>query len=478
MKTLLNTFIISFKNDYISLFFLTFVFFTLILFHSFNIPVYSPLLLLIGLAVVLFIFKFPKYGLYLLIVNLPLNQYIPLFGFSGDKFSISVNEIILFFLFISMVFKKLSTGKLTIPNSKLNRPILFLLAINVASLLIAMTDLSFTDYLKCWLYFLLWAEYFLIFFLIMDLVKSEKEIKIILLLMIFSAAITIFSAIQQQILGNPLHSIGIVTGSGQTYYRLVPEFGFFSNHYGAYLLVILSILTNIYFFIQKKYKFLTFLLIIPTFYTLFYTFSRGTFISLVALVSFLFFIKKEQRKKLIVITILFSILSMIIFTPVFLRWSERTLVVKGGQLILKKNISERLAQWEASIVQISKNPILGGGYYTYYYRNVHYQAYYGYVKYIEHAHNTYLRILIESGLLGFFALLFMIFVMYYYPYKLLKHNSSRELRLLTHITLTAFISFLFASMTDSLINVGSVFGPLLVLFGLTFKKAKLENIAV
>ncbi len=431
----------------------------------------GPVLLI---AIFLLILRLPKLGLYLIIFNLPLNKYIPIFGMESDSFSVSVNEVLMLLLLIALTFKKLFSGKISIPESRLNRPIFLLILFNTISLLAAYTDLSHSNYVKCWLYFFLWAEYFLIYFLILDLVNSKKEVKFILFLMIISGLLTVCSALYQQIEGSALRSIGTISESGKTQYRLISAFGFYSNDFGGYLLILISMLINLYFYVVKNKKALILLLLLPTLYTLFFTFSRSGILGLFVLIIFLMIFRKDQRKTILVYSLLGLIISLFILTPVFVRWANTSYVKKGGQIILKQNISERLAQWEASLDQFTKNPLFGNGFHTYHYRELNYQSHFGILRYIGHAHNVYIRLLIESGILGLAAFIAIIYYIYSYAFKFLKQRISKELELIIFICISSFSAYLIVAMTESILTVGRVTGPIFTLIALMVVMSRIE----
>ena len=464
----------SFTSDAKYLSFISLFVLTVVVLYHFGISLILSLVFIFVITVFLITLRYPKFGLYLLIFNLPLNKYIPLFGVGRDSFSVSVNEVLLLILLSAIVLKKLFTGKITFPDSKLNRPIFLLLLFNVFGLLRAFADLSQSDYIKCWLYFFLWAEYFLIYFLILDLVSSKKEVKIILYLMILSGLLTVVSAFYQQIAGTTLRSIGSISETGKTQYRLISAFGFYSNDFGAYLLVVLSILLNLYFYVIKQKRRLVLILILPTLYTLFFTFSRGGILGLIALIIFLLILRKEHRKKIVIYSLFIVIISSFILTPVFVRWANTSYVKKGGQIILKKNISERLAQWEASLDQFAKHPLIGKGFHTYHYRELDYQSHFGIFKYIGHAHNVYLRLLIESGIFGLAAFIAMIYIIYSNAFSMLKYKISKEFELMIYIVLSSFSAFLVVAMTESILTVGRVTGPVFALIGLMVVMSRIE----
>lgn len=467
-----------FNQDFVSLFVISILVSILMIIENSYFSVIYVIGIALGIGLFVMVLKYPKLGLYLLVFNLPLNLYVPLFGFGGDRFSVSVNEILMLVLLVTLIAKKLFSGRLSFPNSHLNRPILLLIAVNAISLFLAISDLSSAAYMKCWLYFLLWAEHFLIYFLILDLVETEQEIKIIFNLLIIAGIVSVVSAIYQQFTGSELQAIGVVTETGKTYYRLATPFGFYSNHFGAYLLIILSMLFHLYFSSKKGRKCGALLLILPTLYSLFYTFSRGSFLGLIALIIVLFITRREQRKKIVFISITLTFLSLLIFAPVFLRWSKKANFKKSGRLAIEYNIKERLSQWEAAWDQFLKHPVVGKGFETYRYRPVNYQSNFGFVKYIDHPDSAYAKMLIESGLLGMLFFGMLIYQVFSFGRKLSKKEIPDQVKLIATITMTSMVCFLVTSLTDSMLTVGRVFGPIIVLVGLMFARARIESIEI
>ena len=187
----------------------------------------------------------------------------------------------------------------------------------------------------------------------------------------------------------------------------------------------------------------------------------------------LFITQKKHRKQIVIISLLFTIVALMIFGPVFLRWQKKATIMKSGRLYLEHNIRERLSQWEASLDQVLKYPVIGKGFYTYNYRPVNYDSYFGFVKYIDHPDNSYVKLLIESGILG--VILFFMFVLKIYSsaFKLLKSNPN--LKQISFIAITAVSCFLVTSFFETMFTVGRVTGPIFVLIGIMMVKAKNQS---
>ncbi|MFZ5516346.1 MAG: O-antigen ligase family protein [Candidatus Zhuqueibacterota bacterium] len=298
--------------------------------------------------------------------------------------------------------------------------------------------------------------------------------KTILFLMVFSGIITVISSLNQQIEGTALRSIGYISESGKTSYRLISAFGFFSNDYGAYLQIILSILINLYFYVQRKRRKYILLLILPTLYTLFFTFSRSATMGILVMIIFLALVRKDHGKTIFISSLTVILVSFLILNPVFKRWKTDSYVKKGGKLVLIKNISERLAQWEAGVDEFIKHPLIGRGFHTYHFREVDFESHFGILKYIGHAHNVYLRLSIESGVFGLASFIALIYLVYKYGFQLLKYRTNKDFELIVYIALSSFSAFLVVAMTESILTVGRVTGPIFTLIGLLVVMSRIE----
>jgi O-antigen ligase len=445
------------------------IIFTLLFWISDLFIVLAPIGVLVVMVLFLIFIKQPKIGLYLLIFNLPLNYHSSFLGFGGESFSISTNEILILFLIFAVTIRKLLSGDLTFPNTRLNRPIAYLIVFNVVGLLIALVDIATVNYIKCWMYFYLWFEYVFVFFLVVELIKTDQEIKIILNILIVSAMITVISALYQKISGDALNSIGVVSEVGKTYYRLVSSFGFYSNHYGAYLLIVLSIMFNRLFNSVKKSSALI-IFIMLTLYTLIFTFSRGAFLGLIMLVILLIRYYKLERKWIIFSIVMFLIFASFLFAPVFMRWENKSIINTGSQLYLEYNIRIRLASWLAALNQFLERPLFGGGFNTFAFRDVNFTSRFGFIDKLKEIDNQYLKILVESGLAGLVAFFCLIKTVYRNGLKCFNSAVEPFTKEIILTTIMAFSCFLVNGLFESTFFVGKVMGILWVLLGLLFIK--------
>ena len=102
----------------------------------------------------------------------------------------------------------------------------------------------------------------------------------------------------------------------------------------------------------------------------------------------------------------------------------------------------RLFFWNNAIKQIKQTPILGCGYGNWKIESVKYEyGFYNDFNYSKHVHNDFLQFAAESGILAGFLLLSVFLFALIYTIKVFKSEASRELKLLSAISLMALAGY-------------------------------------
>lgn len=186
------------------------------------------------------------------------------------------------------------------------------------------------------------------------------------------------------------------------------------NLFGAYLLMIISILTA--FFLREKEKrrktaFAVILLVLLLCLAL--TYSRGAWVSLAAIVLglTLFYDKRFG---------LLFLLAPLILAVYHGQIAERFLSLFSGE---DTSVDLRFALWESTMAMIEEHPLLGIGWGTYF------LAYPDYNFFIQdegvlifHAHNMYLNMLAEVGIPGGLAFLAAFFAQAVLSWGIYRHG--------------------------------------------------------
>lgn len=157
---------------------------------------------------------------------------------------------------------------------------------------------------------------------------------------------------------------------------------------------------------RKKAKLLLYGLVAMTLFATMYTFSRASYISLIAAV-FLLGILKDRKLIPIVILFLFT-WQFIVPTAV----TERVTMTKSANGQLEESGQERITLWENAKKTILSNPIVGIGYATYQLT--------AHTDNLHDTHNWYVKVMLETGIIGMIIVLILLQQMLALSYKLFR----------------------------------------------------------
>lgn len=148
---------------------------------------------------------------------------------------------------------------------------------------------------------------------------------------------------------------------------------------------------------------------------IFLTQTRGVWLAMV----FSFVIFYVRKPKAYIFAGLFFGIFFILFQDVII---TRYLTVKN----FGSDVSSigRLQAWVASVILIIENPILGYGFDSF--MTLRENVFYFYIVPVIHSHNTYLRTILEMGLVGFAIYFSFLFRALFYTFKLKKRNIGSE----------------------------------------------------
>jgi len=339
-------------------------------------------LALIALVVFILTFKRIKLGIYLSILSLPLIPRIP------EKLgtaNFSIAELIVLVVLFSWFLRILIGKQFTFKKTKLDLPIILFLILACISFLYSLQyvklPLEFSSSvsnlypLKALLNIF---EYVLFFYLIVN-VFDKDDIKKVVGISLISLFIVSLVGIYQY---NKIFSIGNFFGF-KSYARIPSTFNAYTL-LGVYLILFIPL---IFYFLRKYYY--KILIGFPSLLCLLYSGSRGAFYSLLG--SMLITCKKNKK------TILLFIVLFILLLPFIFLFKEN---------IITKRISDygdsgRFEIYNSSLNMLLKNP-MGIGLGSFRLANV--------IENAHHAHNLYLQIALEGGIIALIVFLWIFFV--------------------------------------------------------------------
>jgi putative inorganic carbon (hco3(-)) transporter len=157
---------------------------------------------------------------------------------------------------------------------------------------------------------------------------------------------------------------------------------------------------------RKKLRLIFYGLVALTIFADLYTFSRGSYAALVVSVIVLGFLKD---RKLIVIAAVFLFTWQAI-VPTAVR--ERVNMTQNSNGKLEDSAQERVSLWQAAEEQILSDPVLGIGFASYQMGN--------HVDGLKDTHNWYVKVMVETGIVGMIIVLAMLQQVLAVAYRLFK----------------------------------------------------------
>lgn len=157
---------------------------------------------------------------------------------------------------------------------------------------------------------------------------------------------------------------------------------------------------------RKKVKLICYALTAVTVFTTMYTFSRASYLALVVCVAILGFLK--DRKLLLLLPVFLLTWKTIVPTPV----TQRVEMTKNADGQLEASAESRVILWENAKQSFYRNPLLGNGYATFQLGE--------HVDDLKDTHNWYVKVLVETGVLGGLIALVLLIEMITNAYRLFK----------------------------------------------------------
>jgi O-antigen ligase/Tfp pilus assembly protein PilF len=353
--------------------------------------------------------------LFSLIIVLPiLFVYKYVYNFTTNQtMIINLLTLAIFTYYISLTIKE---EKLVYLTNSLNFPILLFILIAVLSIFITN---SFWVSLKVFINFI---SYFLIYFFITNNIKTKDSFNLCLVIFFITASlISLYLLLQYYELDPFLSDIS----------RLTSTLGN-RNYIASYLALIFPIAFSFFLIESKKRKKIFYEIILLIIYTgIIICHTRAIwaalFFSLILFGFLLFYFKinemlKDNKKWLIVLFLLFLLITLIYSTDNLLNRSTITAAERAISVFDKQGspLSSRLLIWQSTMGMIKDRPLFGSGLGTFPLHYLNYQADFlqnnpGYLQFLgkaAEAHNEYLQIWAETGIIGLLSFLLIIIIFY------------------------------------------------------------------
>jgi len=376
-----------------------------------------------------------------------------------------------FILIAIWLIKIINISELSLKKTNLNLPLTLFCSVLLVSLFFSHSKIiSFQE-------LILFISYIILFILITNHVLNKKDFNgFIYLFFILSFIVSIYTLIQYYGLDPFLGDLGKLTSTiGQ------------KNWISNYLAMILPIGFS-FFILQRnpKIKYIYFILLAILYASLLICQSRGIWISIVItlifasyiLLSFnLLTIFKKNKKWLIALFTVFLIITIIYSTENPLNKSRLTVAERAASTfdIYDPSINTRFLIWGTTLEMIKGKPIFGLGIGTFKYHYLYYQAEYlqNHPNYIKNsgkareAHNEYLHIWAEIGIIGLGIFLIIIAILYKEFLLFFRQEEDKKKKIIAWGLLLAINTFLFHSLFTFPSHVPALASTFFVLLGLS-----------
>jgi len=403
----------------------------------------------------------------ILFIVLLVNKYVYEFRVNQEMILRLFIIIILTLLVIKyFVEKEISWFK----NSS-NLPIfLFILVMTLSLLRVNTIRVSLRDYE-------IFISYFLSYFFISNNIDEENQFdSFIKLFFTISLIVALYTFMQYYGLDPYLKEL----------YALSSTIGQ-KNWISNYLALIFPI-TFSYFLLQKirRNKIFLFLLLSIVYATLMICQSRGIWISIsLTLLIGIFFIFKfkivrafqNNRKWLFLLLLTFLLITIIYSTENPLNKSAITVAQRAVSTFDEQDpsINTRLLMWRTTLQMIKDKPLLGLGIGTFEMNYLDYQAEFlkdnpYYIKYsgkAREAHNEYLQMWAELGVVGLVVFLSIIFISYYLIINYFKKEHNDKKKIIVLGLFMGITCFLIHSLFDFPLHVPALGSAFFVIMSLT-----------
>ena len=283
-----------------------------------------------------------------------------------------------------------------------------------------------------------------IYFLIVNLMRSDVWLKRCLLSFAGSAVVVAIIGIAQYLSGHL--EIGTIDAD---YFkniqgRVVSLFEN-SNVLGNYLAIIFPLCLAIYIFADKKYfKLFAFVSVISIVICTVLTWSRSAWLAmLISSLIFLFVHNRKTGRLFFFGALALPFVSFIIPDNII----ERFLSIGN---IADSSTMYRVYTWKGTLKAISENFWNGIGYGNEAFQKIYPQFAYSGIELAEHSHNLFLQILLSMGIGGLLAFIAVIFLTFQQNLEFIRDSKDREGKLFTTALFASLISALIMGMFDYL----------------------------
>jgi len=405
-----------------------------------------PILVLaatLGIVIFLVSFVWPPIALYLLVFSMLLSPEFGQRETQGKGFTIRMDDLLLVILSLSWFLRSAIKKEYGLfPKTPLNRGII------AYTLICFFSTIMGSIYGKInvvgFFFVLKYFEYFVVFFMVVNFIKTKEQVKIFVILLLITCAITAFMGFMQIPAGKRV-TAPFEGAEGEP------------GTFGGYLIMMMSVSIGLFLTSEnRRTKILLTGLIILSLIVIMATESRAAWMGLPFM--YLVFLVLNKKKLLLIgaVIVIVAISPFILPENVKDRFSGTFKTEKGYQaklggtnLALDSSASLRVMSWQGVIKDLKYHPIFGYGITGYWFIDA-----------------QYFRTLIELGILGFSIYMYLMYSIFRFILEIHRISNDSFVKGLSMGVLAGFVSLLLHSVGSNTFIIVRIMEPFWFLMGL------------
>ncbi len=360
-----------------------------LIFLALNLPFQLSLFTLLSAVIFLIAFLKTDIALIIVILSMLLSPELRAGQISSRNVNIRAEDLFIFIIFLGWLAQMAVKKELGLMRRNLlNTPIIIYFSICLISSLLGLIQ-SRLRFQSSFFFLLKYFEYYLIFFLVSNNLRDYKQAKKFIFFILLTCFIVCCVAWLQLPSGERL-SAPFESEGGEP------------NTFAGYLLLMMSLIMGLYFYsktLKEKLFFFGFFVLagIPFLFTL----SREAWVSFFPmLLAFMGFNRKSRLPLLFFIIVGLALAPFLIPERVHQRASdaftkEKSYQVFGKKIHVSESFAARIDSWHIAFNKLTVRPFIGYG-----------------VPEAGTVDNQYTRVLIETGLFGFSAFIWLIILLF------------------------------------------------------------------
>jgi hypothetical protein len=356
----------------------------------YKLPLQVPIIVLLSSIVFTIALVKTDVALIILIFSMLLSPELQIGGIRGRAVVLRLDDILLLTVFLGWLAKMAIDKELSLfKRTTLNQSIIgYSLICIIATVSGVMQGLSNPK--ESVFYLLKYFEYFLLFFMVVNNIKSMEQVK----LFVFCMLLTCF------LVGANAWWVHYSVG-GRASAPFEGRFGA-ANTFAGYLLLMISILTGLLLYCRQRLQVSLLGLLAFLAGPFLWTMSRGAWLGMLPVITTLIVLTKKRKMALLTTVVILAALSPTLLSEAVQQRARSTFMpgehytVFGRRMAFAKSGAIRIEAWKGSLRKWYQRPLLG----------------YGVPGFGVVGDSQYIRVLREVGVIGFVIFTWLMVMMF------------------------------------------------------------------